>query len=55
MIRENLNQWDFVVAAYVVGIAGTLAMAVWAWQTMRSAEKRRDKVRGKVRDKVTRK
>ncbi len=51
MIRENLNQWDFVIGAYVVGIAGTLAMAVWAWQTMRAAEKRRDKVREKVKRK----
>ena len=23
---EALNQWDFVVAAYAVGIAGTLGM-----------------------------
>ena len=25
MMREALDQWDFVVAAYAVGIVGTLA------------------------------
>ena len=28
---EALDQWDFVVAAYAVGIAGTLGMVAWAW------------------------
>jgi putative effector of murein hydrolase LrgA (UPF0299 family) len=47
MIRENLNQWDFVIAVYVIGIVGTLAMVGWAWQSMKRAEKRRDEVKRK--------
>ena len=47
MNYENLDQWDFVIAVYVIGIAGTLAMVGWAWQSMRRAEKRRDKVKRK--------
>ena len=47
MIRENLNQWDFVIGAYVIGVVGTLILVGWAWQTMRKAEKRRDEVKRK--------
>ncbi|MGE3691935.1 MAG: hypothetical protein AB7F98_11205 [Novosphingobium sp.] len=43
--REALNQWNFVAAAYVVGIGATLALAVWSWLAMRRAERRRDKAR----------
>lgn len=45
MTYEALDQWDFVVAAYVIGVIGTLAMVGWSWSTMRSAEKRRDEVK----------
>ena len=44
-MREGLVQWDFVIAAYAIGIAGTLAMVAWAWATMRRAERRRDEAR----------
>jgi hypothetical protein len=44
-MREALDQWDFVVAAYAVGLGGTIAMIVWSWLAMRRAEKRRDEVR----------
>jgi cytochrome c biogenesis protein CcdA len=44
-MREGLAQWDFVIAAYAIGIAGTLAMVAWAWATMRRAERRRDETR----------
>ncbi|MCH2487861.1 MAG: hypothetical protein MK010_08995 [Erythrobacter sp.] len=44
-MREALDQWDFVVAAYAIGLGGTLAMLVWSWLAMRRAEKRRDTVR----------
>ncbi|MEC7818852.1 MAG: hypothetical protein VX454_09345 [Pseudomonadota bacterium] len=44
-MREALDQWDFVIAAYVVGLGGTIAMIVWSWLAMRRAEKRRDEVR----------
>ncbi len=42
---EALDQWQFVVAAYVVGVAGTLALVGWSWIAMRRAERRRDKAR----------
>jgi len=44
-MREALDQWDFVIAAYAVGLVGTIAMIVWSWLAMRRAEKRRDEVR----------
>jgi len=42
MMRENLNQWDFVVLAYGVGAVALVALIVWAWRAMRLAEARRD-------------
>ena len=46
-MTENLNQWNFVIAAYAVGVIGTLALVGWVWTAMRRAEKRRDESRGK--------
>lgn len=46
-MRENLSQWDFVVAAYAVGIIGTLLIVTWSLLALRRAEKRLEKVRGK--------
>ena len=46
-MREGLAQWDFVIAAYAIGIAGTLAMVAWAWAAMRRAERRRDEARSR--------
>ncbi|MGI8942763.1 MAG: hypothetical protein ACR2FJ_00745 [Qipengyuania sp.] len=46
-MKEALDQWDFVLAAYAVGIFGTLAMIGWSWVEMRRAEMRRDKARGR--------
>ena len=44
-MREALDQWTFVYAAYAIGIGGTLAMAAWSWVAMKRAETRRTKVR----------
>lgn len=41
-MREALDQWDFVMAAYAFGIGGTLALVAWSWLAMRRAETRRD-------------
>ena len=41
-MREALDQWDFVVAAYSVAVGGTLALVAWSWLTMVAAERRRD-------------
>ena len=46
-MREALDQWTFVVAAYAVTIAATLALVGWSWLAMRAAEGRRDAGRGK--------
>ena len=46
-MHEGLSQWDFVLAAYAVGIVGTLALTAWAWSAMRRAERRREAARGK--------
>ncbi len=44
-MREALDQWTFVMAAYAIGILGTLLMIGWSWVSMRRAEKRRDRSR----------
>ena len=44
-MREALDQWAFVYAAYAVGVIGTLVLIAWSWFAMRSAEKRREDAR----------
>ncbi|MET1754771.1 hypothetical protein ABVV53_04760 [Novosphingobium sp. RD2P27] len=44
-MREALDQWTFVLAAYGIGVLGTLGMIAWSWLSMRQAEKRRDESR----------
>ena len=44
---EALDQWQFVAAAYAVGVIGTLALVGWSWIVMRRAERRRDRSREK--------
>ncbi|WP_209347352.1 heme exporter protein CcmD [Pontixanthobacter sp. CEM42] len=46
-MRENLPQWDFVIASYAVGIVAVLALVAWSWASMRKAEKRREEVKRK--------
>jgi len=46
-MREGLDQWDFVVAAYAVGLIGLAVLVAWAWWDMRRAEARRDEVKRK--------
>ena len=41
-MREGLDQWTFVYAAYAVTIIGTLLVLGWSWMSMRAAEKRRE-------------
>lgn len=41
-MREALDQWDFVLAAYALGIGGTLVMLAWSWLAMTRAEARRE-------------
>ena len=44
-MRETLDAWPYVVAAYALGIGATAAMIAWAWLSMRRAERRREKAR----------
>jgi hypothetical protein len=44
-MRETLDPWPFVIAAYAIGIGGTLALLAWSWLAMRRAERRRDGAR----------
>jgi hypothetical protein len=46
-MREGLNPWPFVIAAYALGIGATLMLVGWSWLAMRRAEKRREEVRAK--------
>ena len=41
-MREGLDQWTFVYAAYAVTIIGTLLVLGWSWLSMKAAEKRRE-------------
>ena len=41
-MREALDPWLFVNAAYALTIVATLALAAWSWLAMRAAERRRD-------------
>ncbi|WP_395327058.1 hypothetical protein WBP06_09885 [Novosphingobium sp. BL-8H] len=44
-MREAMDPWTFVVAAYVVGVGAALAMVAWSLLTMKRAETRRDEAR----------
>lgn len=44
-MREALDQWDFVMAAYALGVGGTLVTVTWSWLAMVRAERDRDRAR----------
>lgn len=44
-MREGLDPWPFVNAAYALGVLGTLALVGLAWLAMRRAEARRERSR----------
>ena len=46
-MREALDQWNYVIAAYAVTVIGTLALVAWSWLAMRTAERRREQGRRK--------
>ncbi len=46
-MREALDQWNYVIAAYAITVLGALALVVWSWLAMRAAERRREKGRRK--------
>ncbi len=44
-MRENMAQWDYVIAAYALGLAALALLIIWAWRSMRTAEAKRDQAR----------
>ncbi len=44
-MREALNPWTFVWAAYAIGVAGTALLIGWSLLSMRQAERRRERSR----------
>lgn len=46
-MREGLDQWNYVMAALAIGVAGTLLLVGLSLIAMIRAERRRDKVRAK--------
>jgi uncharacterized protein (DUF2062 family) len=46
-MHEKLDQWQFVMAALVIGVVGTLVLVGWTLWAMQRAEKRRDKAKEK--------
>ena len=47
MMRESIDQWPYVIAAYVLAAIGTLLLVGWSWIAMKRAEKRRENSRRK--------
>jgi hypothetical protein len=44
-MRESLDHWPFVIAAYTLVIGATLVLIAWSWLAMRRAERRREESR----------
>ena len=44
-MREALDPWFFVNAAYALTIGATLVLVAWSWLAMRAAERRRGETR----------
>ncbi len=44
-MREALDPWPFVIAAYTLSIGTTLLLLGWSWLAMRRAERRREELR----------
>ena len=52
MVREILDQWQFVWAAYTIGVGGTALTVIWSWIAMRRAERRRERSRERSHDRA---
>ena len=35
----TIDAWPFIIAAYAIGLLGTLALTLWSWRAMRRAER----------------
>lgn len=45
MMREALDQWDYVIFAYLVAALALGWLIAWSWRSMARAEKHRDEVK----------
>lgn len=34
-----MNHWPFIIAAYGIVIGGSVVLTIWAWTSMRAAER----------------
>ncbi len=34
-----MNHWPFIIAAYAIVLGGSAGLTIWAWASMRAAEK----------------
>jgi hypothetical protein len=39
-----MSHWPFILAAYGLAAAGTLALVLWSWAQMRRAEAEADRI-----------
>lgn len=39
-----MNHWPFIVAAYAIVLGGSIALAAWAYISMRRAEAQADEI-----------
>ena len=39
-----MNHWPFIIASYGIVLGGRVALTVWAWTSMRAAERLADEV-----------
>ena len=42
-----MNRWVFVIAAYAIGVLGTLALTWWSYAAMRRAERDAEALRSR--------
>jgi len=42
-----MNHWPFIIAAYGLTFAATIATSLWAWSSARRAEKRAAELTGR--------
>ena len=44
-MREGLDPWSFIYAAYALSVAGTALLTLQSWRAMRRAETLRERSR----------
>ncbi len=39
-----MNHWPFIIAAYLIVLGASAVLTVWAWSSMRAAERFADEI-----------